>query len=243
MALLKGKLSREQENMEDILTSNVFGLFRYLSPDEGLLPFLALAEEGDRRRPLATLPAASTAEYQFWPGYRERDCIFCEPDVLIRITEPTGKRHIVLVEAKFHSGKSSEEDDQSIAPYDQLAREWDNLVCLAEDEGASAWLVYLTADYGYPFEDVEASRAAFHDKRPRKSLDTRSLACGSHGGTCRWRFGAARCLPRATSWACSTGSTSVSSEASGPLRPSMAPLGPSPAPSRGSTGCFPSPPG
>jgi hypothetical protein len=25
MALLKGKLSRKQENMEDILTSNVFG--------------------------------------------------------------------------------------------------------------------------------------------------------------------------------------------------------------------------
>ena len=42
-ALLNGKLSADQENMEDILTSNVFGLLRYLPPEHGLLPFLAHA--------------------------------------------------------------------------------------------------------------------------------------------------------------------------------------------------------
>ena len=38
-ALLNGKLSREQENMEDILTSNVFGLLRYVQPQDGILKY------------------------------------------------------------------------------------------------------------------------------------------------------------------------------------------------------------
>ena len=42
-ALLRGKLSREQENMEDVLTSNVFGMLQYVAPELGLFPFLARA--------------------------------------------------------------------------------------------------------------------------------------------------------------------------------------------------------
>jgi hypothetical protein len=40
-ALLLGKSSREQENMQDILTSNVFNILKYLPPERGILPFLA----------------------------------------------------------------------------------------------------------------------------------------------------------------------------------------------------------
>ncbi len=39
-ALLHGKLSREQENMEDILTSIVFGVLKHLPPELILLPWL-----------------------------------------------------------------------------------------------------------------------------------------------------------------------------------------------------------
>ena len=54
-AILKGKLSREQENMEDILTSNVFGLLRYVQPQEGILKYLSLAEDKDGKQPLKYL--------------------------------------------------------------------------------------------------------------------------------------------------------------------------------------------
>ena len=42
-ALLRGKLSRVQENMEDVLTSTVFGLLRYFPVQSGLWPFLSHA--------------------------------------------------------------------------------------------------------------------------------------------------------------------------------------------------------
>jgi hypothetical protein len=42
-ALLHGKLSKEQQNMEDVLTSTVFGLLEYVDSNEGVLPFLSRA--------------------------------------------------------------------------------------------------------------------------------------------------------------------------------------------------------
>ena len=39
-AQLRGKLTVEEERMEDLLTSNVFGSIKYLKPEEGLLPIL-----------------------------------------------------------------------------------------------------------------------------------------------------------------------------------------------------------
>ena len=88
MALLKGKLSREQENMEDILTSNVFGLFQYLPPSEGLLPFLAQTEGEGMSRPLASLKDATdaTAQYDFWPQWTDASGAACER--LIRPAAP-----------------------------------------------------------------------------------------------------------------------------------------------------------
>ena len=78
MALLRGKLSREQENLEDILTSNVFGLLKYLPPEEGLFPFLSHAQTLDGRRPLEGAVPGAKVEYQFWPWYAEEDCNACE---------------------------------------------------------------------------------------------------------------------------------------------------------------------
>ena len=46
----RGKLTREVENLEDLLTSNVFGVFSYLEPEVGLLPFLVLRTSAFRGR-------------------------------------------------------------------------------------------------------------------------------------------------------------------------------------------------
>lgn len=134
-AILRGKLSREQANMEDILTSNVFGLLKYLPPQEGLFPFLAQATTPPPRgNPLAFLSTTpgirqEDVTYQFWPLWStHKEWRKCEPDVVLRITTPEGKV-AVLVEAKYRSGKSSEADErEDTPPNDQLAREWGYLL-------------------------------------------------------------------------------------------------------------------
>ncbi len=47
-AMIHGKLTREEEGLEDLLTSNTFGLMKYLPPEAVLLPFLSLANEAGR---------------------------------------------------------------------------------------------------------------------------------------------------------------------------------------------------
>ena len=165
MALLRGKLSREQENLEDILASNVFGLLKYLPPEEGLFPFLSHAQTLDGHRPLEGAVPGAKVEYQFWPWYAEEDCNGCEPDVELRILWPNGRKMRVFIECKYLSGKSSEEDDgQEVVetkrepPVDQLAREWSNLTCLAKRDNADPVLIYLTRDIRCPREEIEASR-------------------------------------------------------------------------------------
>lgn len=141
MALLRGKLSLDQENMEDILTSNVFGVLKYLPPGVALVPFLgkAATPEPEKEYPLANLSSDVVVKYEFWPWLAEPGRALSEPDVLIRIDDPDGKRIVVLIEAKYLSGKSSEEDGTE-HPNDQLAREWDNLQRLAVKESREPML-------------------------------------------------------------------------------------------------------
>lgn len=163
-AQLKGKLGRDEESLEDLLTSNVFGAFSYLEPSDGLLPFLQRVEgppATELRDWIATGPGLRAA-YEFWPWIELADCHGCEPDVLIRLERVDGAKAILVIEAKYRSGKSSEADPGAAGgerPFDQLARQWDNLARLAQDEGARPFLVYVTAGYAYPRSDIEASQA------------------------------------------------------------------------------------
>ena len=63
------------------------------------------------------------------------------------------------------ANRPSPSDDHD-HPYDQLAREWDNLVSLAGREGADPYLIYLTADIESPADDIEASKTEYQSKRP-----------------------------------------------------------------------------
>ena len=88
-ALLQGKLSNEQENMEDLLTSMVFGSFRRMSVEQGLLPFLRESEEITGICPLTQnnkLYSAEYGRYEFWPSWQGFDNVdSCEPDVVIKL--------------------------------------------------------------------------------------------------------------------------------------------------------------
>lgn len=185
-AILRGKLSREQQNMEDILTSNVFGLLQYAPSREGLLPFLAQAESVDGSLPLSWLNDESLNvsvepdDYEFWPTLNEPECRACEPDVLIRL-RCTDRRHLlILIEAKYRSGKSSEGSTAAEHPDDQLACEWDNLVRVAQREGADPCLIYLTAHIGIPVSDIESSVAEYREKRPNDVRHPTILALSWH---------------------------------------------------------------
>jgi hypothetical protein len=50
-AMLHHKLTREEESMEDLLTSNTFGLMKYLPYEMALLPFLRKAWDPLRAYP------------------------------------------------------------------------------------------------------------------------------------------------------------------------------------------------
>jgi hypothetical protein len=162
-AVIRGKVSREIEYMEDVLTSAVFGGFRYAQPQDAVFPFLARCRRTSGEAPLAFLATvvSGTVEYEFWRWWPDRSGFRgCEPDVVLDIT--AGAKHmLVLVEAKLCSGKSSvasEIEEAYEPPNDQLAREWCQLVLRAADINAEPLLVYLTADTCAPVSDIEDSR-------------------------------------------------------------------------------------
>lgn len=168
-AQLHGKLTRAVRDKEDLLTSNVFGSIFYVPLHDGLIPLLSIAERRDLENlmdcsfPLRNIGKISQKKFEFWPTLSEQGCNPCEPDLLIEITTENHKKIVILVEAKYKSGKSSEADSSDDKPYDQLAREWDNLVNIKK--GHLKYLLYVTADMGYPFEDIKASQMEYKNKR------------------------------------------------------------------------------
>ncbi len=165
-AQLRGKLTRKEEDMEDLLTSDVFGSLKYVEPLEALMPLLCRSID-QYEKPLNLSLSSTTSgdiSYEFWPRLEESGCKECEPDVCINIRFAGKPTIMILVEAKYLSGKSSESDGGK-APMDQLAREWDNLRCLADRKKAIPILLYVTADTDYPRDDVTKSCAEFEDKR------------------------------------------------------------------------------
>lgn len=156
--------------MEDILTSNVLGLLKYVPPGEGLLNYLALAEDKDGNQPLKYLRSLDevsqdSISYEFWPWWEEPNCYGCEPDVVISLKISAQKKLLVVIEAKYLSGKSSEADESYDIPTDQLAREWDNLSVMANKSDECPVLIYLTAHYAYPYQDISDAISEFRVKR------------------------------------------------------------------------------
>lgn len=168
-AQLSGKLTRHEQDLEDLLTSNVFGSIKYVPIELGLIPLLSSAENHEGR--IFSQPGIDSileVRYEFWPLLHEVGCAACEPDLLIRITHINGKRSLILVESKYLSGKSSEADEMD-TPSDQLAREWSNLVSLAKRCNANPIMLYVTAGTVFPTSDVEAARLELGSKCPEKS--------------------------------------------------------------------------
>jgi len=166
VAQIRHKLTRREEGREDLLTSNVFGLWKYLPVETGLLQFLntatnlqggGLGVEGD----------AVLNRIDFWPYIQEGDAKSAEPDVVMELLW-SGKRHLVFIESKYLSGKSSESNYSEKRPTDQLAREMQNLSRLASRKGFEKYsLVYVTADTALPKEDIVEAAGELSEKTVR----------------------------------------------------------------------------
>jgi len=166
-AQLYGKLTRSEENLEDLLTSNVFGTFKYLSPELGLIPFLEKALDIDGNTIDSDLSRLSNVRYRFWPFLDEPDCCPAEPDLIIELEHFDGNKTAILIEAKLYSGKSSFADKSPI-PKDQLSRECDNLGKWAKKKGMTReFLIFCTADVVPPWDEIRQSMEEFRRKRGR----------------------------------------------------------------------------
>jgi hypothetical protein len=178
VAEIRGKISETgtnlSERMEDLLTSDVFGCMRYLPAQKLLIPFLQTARSFHGNT-LTTIDTIIKVHYSFWPWLKLPGRIPCEPDIVLGLETKEREVHLILVEAKYYSGLSSEEDERT-EPNDQLARELDNLnavSCVALGweprlEIASRAVLFVTQDMGMPRELLRQSLAEYSQKRKKK---------------------------------------------------------------------------
>lgn len=177
IAEIHGKISDSgtnlSERMEDLLTSDVFGCMRYLPAEKALIPFLNTARSLDGNAFIIPRKIVNV-HYSFWPWLKSPGRVPCEPDVVLGLETEDRHVHLVLVEAKYYSSLSSEEDERP-EPNDQLARELDNLEALScaildwktQSDIASRTLLFVTQDTGIPRDLLAQSLAEYSRKRNR----------------------------------------------------------------------------
>ena len=170
IAELHGKISHTGTNLhdqlEDLLTSDVFSASKYVRPAALLIPFLRTSVDLNGVSAAEHLSEkVHGVEYRFWPMMEH-----CEPDVLIDLHIEGGKHTLVMVEAKYYSTKSGgpmelEELEVAQAPSDQLAIEYLDLLHAHRHFGLNSediqyrCLIYLTAHRILPKQALQESLA------------------------------------------------------------------------------------
>ncbi len=175
IAEIRGKISETgtnlSERMEDLLTSDIFGCMRYLPAQKALIPFLQTAHSLHGNI-LTIQGEVIRVHYSFWPWLKLANRTPCEPDVVLCLETEENQVHLVVIEAKYYSGLSSEEDERA-EPNDQLARELDNLDAVScatlgwgtHLEIASRALLFVTQNMGIPRDLLVKSLAEYRRKR------------------------------------------------------------------------------
>jgi len=173
-AQLHRKLTRPEEDMEDVLTSNVFGIWKYLPKEiaaSGLLNFLQTSVRLDGTHFVGP-EDINQLDIQLWRWLHIENLKGAEPDVLIRITDTNNKKWLILIESKYLSPKSSFADWNDPRPTDQLAREMALLRQIAINEIIDEYaLIYLTAHTTIPIGDIVDSIEELETKTSISSRD------------------------------------------------------------------------
>jgi len=177
IAEIHGKVSSSGSNindrMEDLLTSNVFQLLRYLPIELGILPVLSSAENShdeEQRRTFLIANGVNNVSYYFWRRFNN-----WEPDVFIELKQDENILANIMVEAKYLSGKSGsavyEEEDGAelyVAHSDQLEKLWSALK--DHSKCTPYYLFYLTMDWVMPIPSIDESIKAIADDNCRDSI-------------------------------------------------------------------------
>jgi hypothetical protein len=183
--LIKAELHRKVnglEGAEDVLTSNVFGVFSYLPHEAGLIPFLKRGLNLCGENP-DFLDNIADVEYIFWPkttGFKR------EPDLLLILTTAEGDYVTIIVECKYHSGKSNREAvEEEESNGDQLAEQFRDLLedkiqlnqeLLSNVRRSKKYLFYITKHYAIPVRELEESAKQFlHHRNDMYWLSWRRL--------------------------------------------------------------------
>jgi hypothetical protein len=144
LAEIHGKLSRDNENKEDILASNVFSFFKYANRKIFLFALIRMlglnVSELD----------ATQAEFRFWPTFDDHT----EPDLVLLI----GKYYL-LFEAKYHSGFGKE----TLNRKHQIAREVEGGSYEAQNLGKDFKIIAVTAHYSEKPEIKRGIPAKYRD--------------------------------------------------------------------------------
>jgi hypothetical protein len=143
LAEIHGKLSRENENKEDILTSNVFSFFKYTDRSIFLYRFL------DSLGLDLSIQDAIDAEFSFWPTFDDHT----EPDLVIIVGN-----YYLLVEAKYLSGFGEETENTK----HQLVREIQGGMYESIGLDKSFRIIAVTADYCKPPDIDKEIPPEFH---------------------------------------------------------------------------------
>jgi hypothetical protein len=179
-AEIRGKLgadaSRAHDRAEDLLTSTVFGLLRYLPFEVGVLRVLSSAmpvamlngalhveHDDDAAARWLGLTSVSSCQLSFWPSFGPHG----EPDLLVTLFDRAGRpTHLLVIEAKLYSPKSGEAGDddaglaQDVPDPDQLVKYWQGLRgSRLADADVPRTLLYLTSHPAAPSEELAATLA------------------------------------------------------------------------------------
>jgi hypothetical protein len=179
IAELSGKVSENcpaPERWEDVLTSNVFQLMRYLKPEFGIIPFLNQTLENSNIPSRLDPKRDWKAEYYFWPLGMKKGR---EPDLVIYL-KSENINYLFTIEAKYHSGTSDTEmeiDGKHII-MSQLADEYMDLLerryryrgekITFDVKLDNCFLLFLTKDNIKPQEDLDYALEQFSCGNPKK---------------------------------------------------------------------------
>lgn len=165
LAELHSKLaenSSNEEKMEDVLTSNIFGVLKYLDHPLILKKFLCTAETYDEK--ILNIEEAQKFEYYFWPKFANG----VEPDILVQGFTKDGLFYNILVEVKYYSKKSNIEEEDFYR--DQLAEEYKELLNegwsddTISTNASKSILLYATANYIKPQLEIEESLSVIEEE-------------------------------------------------------------------------------
>lgn len=174
-AEIKGKLgsnfSRAHERSEDLLTSTVFGLLRYVPYKEGLGLVLSAARRVEmdsggihlcdisaENTSWLQIEHATTYQLGFWPSLGK----FGQPDILLKLFDKDGNLfHKIIIEVKLYSPKSGEAEEgeeyiEEVPDKDQLVKYWQGLT-RQEDKESVKTVIYLTSHYSAPMEELQGA--------------------------------------------------------------------------------------